>query len=130
MAERQYRTVTKGTVDRLSVDGKDDIFWDDDLPGFGVRAFLLGRESLLRPDARLRPLEARQPRHSYKYILAFHSSLHQMPAVANRAADILVKMSDLSAAWSWRPSGSNPCRSVPRLRVERQRAQGATRGRA
>ncbi len=35
MAERQYCTLTKRTVDRLSVNGKDAIFWDRDLPGFG-----------------------------------------------------------------------------------------------
>ena len=28
----------------------------------------------------------------YKDILAFHNSLHHMPTIANRAADILVKM--------------------------------------
>ena len=39
MAERQFRTLTKRTVDRLSVNGKDAIFWDRDLPGFGVRVY-------------------------------------------------------------------------------------------
>ena len=29
-------------VDRLSVDGKDAVFWDRDLPGFGVRVYPLG----------------------------------------------------------------------------------------
>ena len=42
MAERQYRTLTKRTVDRLSVNGKDAIFWDRDLPGFGVRVYPRG----------------------------------------------------------------------------------------
>ena len=42
-----------------------------------------------------------------------------MPAVANRAADILVKMLNLADAWGWRPSGTNPCRGVPRFRVEK-----------
>ena len=35
MAEHQYRTLTKRTVDRLSVNGKDAVFWDNELPGFG-----------------------------------------------------------------------------------------------
>ena len=39
MAERQYRTLTKRTVDRLSVNGKDAVFWDNELPGFGVRVY-------------------------------------------------------------------------------------------
>ena len=55
----------------------------------------------------------------YKDILAFHNSLHHMPTVANRAADILVKMFNLSDAWGWRPSGTNPARGVPRFRVEK-----------
>ena len=33
MAERQYRTRWKRVVDRLSVEGKDAISWDQDLPG-------------------------------------------------------------------------------------------------
>ena len=37
MAKRQYRTLNKRMVDRLSVDGKDAVFWDRDLTGFGVR---------------------------------------------------------------------------------------------
>ena len=55
----------------------------------------------------------------YKDILAFHNSLHHMPTVANRTADILVKMFNLADAWGWRPSGTNPCRGVPRFRVEK-----------
>jgi len=37
MAERQYRTLSKRTADRLAVNGKDAVFWDHALPGFGVR---------------------------------------------------------------------------------------------
>ena len=44
MAERQYRTLTKRTVDRLSVNGKDAIFWDRDLLGFGVRVYPSGKK--------------------------------------------------------------------------------------
>ena len=44
MAERQYRTLNKRMVDRLSVDGKDGVFWDRDLPGFGVRVYPSGAE--------------------------------------------------------------------------------------
>ena len=52
-------------------------------------------------------------------ILTFSNGLHHMPTVANRAVDILVKMFNLADAWGWRPSGSNPCRGVPRFRVEK-----------
>ena len=37
MPERQYLTLSKRIVDRLAVDGKDAVFWDRKLPGFGVR---------------------------------------------------------------------------------------------
>ena len=57
----------------------------------------------------------------YNDILAFeNNSLRLMPTVANREADIRVKMFNLLAdAWGWRPSGSNPCRGVSRFRVEK-----------
>ena len=44
MARPQGHTLTKRIVDRLSVDGKDAIFWDRDLPGFGVRVYPHGRK--------------------------------------------------------------------------------------
>ncbi len=202
MAERQYRTLTKRTVDRLSVNGKDAIFWDNDLPGFGVRVYPSGKKVFVvqtrafgrskrvslgqhgdthfsvdrarkkatdiiariktgqppvpaepAPDPTVADLAERYQREyvamhckpltvshyrlmlrkhivpalgerlvadvEYKDILAFHNSLHHMPTVANRAADILVKMFNLADAWGWRPSGSNPCRGVPRFRVEK-----------
>ena len=42
MAELQYLTLSKRIVDRLSVDDKDAVFWDRDLPGFGVRVYPSG----------------------------------------------------------------------------------------
>ena len=63
--------------------------------------------------------ERRDADVEYKDILAFHNNLHQMPTVANRAADIMVKMFNQADGWGWRPSGSNPCRGVPRFRVEK-----------
>ena len=55
----------------------------------------------------------------HKDILSFHNGLHHMPTVANRAADILVKMFNLADGWGWRPAGSNPCRGVARFKVEK-----------
>ena len=55
----------------------------------------------------------------HKDILTFHTEFHHMPTVANRAVDILVNMFNLADAWGWRPSGSNPCRGVPRFKVEK-----------
>ena len=42
MATRQYRTLTKRIVDRLTVDDKDTVFWDRELPGFGLRVYPWG----------------------------------------------------------------------------------------
>ena len=52
-------------------------------------------------------------------VLFFLSQLHHMPTVAIRAVNVLVKMFKFGEAWRWRPSGSNPARSVPRFKVEK-----------
>ncbi len=44
MPERQYRTLSKRIVDRLAVNGKDAVFWDSELPGFGIRVYSTGRK--------------------------------------------------------------------------------------
>ena len=36
--------LTKRTVDALVVGSKDAVFWDRDLPGFGVRVYTTGRK--------------------------------------------------------------------------------------
>ena len=200
MAEAQFRTLSKRVLDRLSVNGKDAIFWDRDLAGFGIRVYpsgkkvfvvqtrafgrskrvTLGRYPALTPEAarkdataviaRIKKGEPPVPpkpapvptvadlaeryqreyvemhckpatvshyrlmlrKHivpalgdrlvaevEHKDILSFHNGLHHMPTVANRAADILVKMFNLADGWGWRPAGSNPCRGVARFKVEK-----------
>ena len=42
MAKLKYRTISKRTVDGLSVKDKDAVFWDDKIPGFGVRVYPSG----------------------------------------------------------------------------------------
>ena len=42
MAKMQTVSITKRTVDRLSVEDRDAVFWDRDLPGFGVRVYPSG----------------------------------------------------------------------------------------
>ena len=42
MPKRQERVITKRIVDALSVEGKDAVFWDRDLPGFGIRVYPSG----------------------------------------------------------------------------------------
>ena len=42
MAKLQYRNISKRTVDGLSVEYKDAVFWDRELQGFGVRVYPSG----------------------------------------------------------------------------------------
>ena len=42
IAAIQYRTLSKRIIDRLSVDDKNTVFWDRDLPGFGIRVYPSG----------------------------------------------------------------------------------------
>ena len=44
MAEHDEIAITKRSVDALSVEGKDAVFWDRRLPGFGVRVYPSGRK--------------------------------------------------------------------------------------
>ena len=53
-----------------------------------------------------------------KHILKFQYGLRDMPTVANRTVDILVKMFNLAELWEMRPPGRNPCRSVRRYKVK------------
>ena len=42
MAKLQSKTISKRTVDSLTVDDKDAVFWDSELQGFGVRVYPSG----------------------------------------------------------------------------------------
>ena len=44
MPRRSELRLSKREVDRLSVEGRDRVFWDSDLPGFGVRVYPTGRK--------------------------------------------------------------------------------------
>ena len=39
MAKLQYRTISKRTIGKLPVGDKEAVYWDRDLPGFGVRVY-------------------------------------------------------------------------------------------
>ncbi len=45
MPRRSGLRISKREVDRLSVEGRDRVFWDSALPGFGVRVYPTGRKT-------------------------------------------------------------------------------------
>ena len=47
MARLQYRSISKRTVDSLSVEDKDAVVWDRELSGFGVRVYPSGTKVYL-----------------------------------------------------------------------------------
>ena len=67
MAQAQHRTLSKRVVDRLSVNGKDAVFWDRDLAGFGVRVYPSGKKVFVVQTRGVRPLEARDPRRAWRH---------------------------------------------------------------
>ena len=63
-----------------------------------------------------------------KHILKFQYGLRDMPTVANRTVDILVKMFNLAELWEMRPPGRNPCRSVRRYKADPRKERFLTPG--
>ena len=56
--------ITKRTVDRITGDGSDRFYWDDDLPGFGLRVRASGRKYYVvqfRANGRLRRMTLGPP---------------------------------------------------------------------
>ena len=63
-----------------------------------------------------------------KHILQFQYGLRDMPTVANRTVDILVKMFNLAELWEMRLPGRNPCKSVRRYKVNPRKERFLTPG--
>ena len=70
----------KRTVDALAVTGKDAIFWDRDLPGFGVRVYASGRKVFV--------VQSRGPRGPRRATLGHHGGLSADQA-RKQAADVI-----------------------------------------
>ena len=52
MVKLREQRITKHTVDRLSVEDKDVVFWGGEFAGFGVRVYPSGGGSRRRPPSR------------------------------------------------------------------------------
>ena len=67
MPRRQERVITKRTVDALSVGHRDAVFWDRDLPGFGIRVYPSGLKKYV--------VQSRGPGGSKRATLGRHGKL-------------------------------------------------------
>ena len=67
MPRRAELTLSKRTVDGLAVEGKDAVFWDRALPGFGVRVYPSGRKIYV--------VQSRGPGGSKRVTLGRHGEL-------------------------------------------------------
>ena len=67
MPRRQERVITKRTVDALSVEDRDAVFWDRDLPGFGIRVYPSGLKKYV--------VQSRGPGGSKRATLGRHGKL-------------------------------------------------------
>lgn len=76
MPERNDLVITKRSVDALAVEGKDAVFWDRRLPGFGVRMYPTGRKVYI--------VQSRGPHGSRRATLGRHGPL--LPDEARRRA--------------------------------------------
>ena len=83
MAKLQYRSLSMRTVDGLSGDGKDIIFWDRELQGFGVRVYPSGTKVYL--------VQSRGPLGSKRVTLGRHGVISADRA-RRRAASIVARI--------------------------------------
>ncbi len=80
MSQCRERTISKRTVDALSIEDRDAIFWDRDLSGFGVRVYPSGRKVYV--------VQSRGPRGSRRVTLGRHGEITAEQA-RKRAAGII-----------------------------------------
>ena len=67
MPRRAELTISKRTVDGLSVEARDAVFWDRKLPGFGARVYPSGRKIYV--------VQSRGPGGSKRITLGRHGEL-------------------------------------------------------
>ena len=92
MPKRSDLKLTKRTVDALKVDGKDAVFWDRELAGFGVRVHVTGRKTWV--------VQSRGPGGPKRVTLGRHGELSCDEARKQAALiiDRIKRGEDLSAA--------------------------------
>ena len=98
MARIQGERLRQRTVDRLSVDDRDTIFWDRDLPGFGVRVYPSGTKVYV--------VQSRRRGRSRRITLGRHGALSAGEA-RRRAARLIARIK----AWD-EPAAVAPARAA------------------
>ena len=85
MVKLRRRRISKRTVDSLSVEGKDAVFWDSELQGFGVRVYPSGSKVYIvqtRFGRQVQALHARPSRRDQRGRGATHGSAYHRPRKA------------------------------------------------
>ena len=95
MARIQGGRISNRSVARLSAESRDTIFWDGDLPGFGVRVY--------PSSAKVYVVQTRDKGRSRRITLGRHESLHADEA-RRRAARIVARIK----SWDVPPTSSEP----------------------
>ena len=112
MAKLSRRSISRRTIEALTVE-KDTVFWDRDLPGFGVRVYALGTKMYV--------VQSRAGGNSVRVTVGRHGVITadearcraaRIPYAANRAVAVLSRMYGMAASWGMVPDDMNPCRSV------------------
>ena len=80
MPKRQTHKISKRMVNGLSSDGKPAVYWDGDLPGFGVRVYPSGRKTYV--------VQSRGPNGSQRVTLGRHGEVAAEEARKQAAAVI------------------------------------------
>ena len=80
MPGRHNRTISKRTVDALRAGGRDVLYWDRDLPGFGVRVYASGRKTYV--------VQCRGPNGSQRVTIGQHGEV--TPDEARRRAALAI----------------------------------------
>ena len=101
MAKLRYRSLSRRTVDKLSGGGKDVIFWDPELVGFGVRVYPSGTKVYL--------VQSRGPGGSKRVTVGRHGMISADEA-RRRAAVIIARITSGGESES-APNPAHRCRA-------------------
>ena len=77
MTGPNHRTISIRTVNAISADGANAIYWDRDLPGFGLRVYATGRKTYI--------VQSRGPNGSKRVTIGKHGSITPDQARAQAA---------------------------------------------